>query len=237
MPSESLTDEERNLRLMGEIDKYADWQFDALAPYIKGDVLEIGAGIGTLTQRILSHPGVSSCSVTEINPLNRAALEKNLSSKCRLISGVNLETELPASFKKSFDTVISINVMEHVKDDSSFFRNCSSCLKPGGHIIKLVPAMKSLFGTVDEADRHHRSYGRGDIRRLAEENGLKVVKLNYMNLPGALGWFYHGRILRTKVHAKGDLKLFNMLVPLIKKSESVVSPPFGLSLVLVAVKP
>jgi hypothetical protein len=94
--------------------------------------------------------------------------------------------------------------------------------------------MKSIFGTVDIADLHYRRYGPGDLRALASKNNLRVIKLVYTNLPGMFGWFYHGKILKAKVHPSGDLKLFNLLVPLFKKFESVISPPFGLSLVFVA---
>ncbi len=230
-----VTDEEQNLSLMGEVDKYADWQFEQLRPYLKGDVLEVGAGIGTMTGRILLLPGIVSCSVTEINPNNLAVLKRKFPSACRFMADADLEKTPDPRFMSAFDTVLSVNVMEHVEDDRLFFRNCCKCLRPDGNIIKLVPAKKSLFGTVDEADNHYRRYEPGDLRELANENKLEVSKLSYFNLIGAFGWFYHGKILKTRVHGKGDLKFFNAMVPILKL-EKLVPLPFGLSLLMVARK-
>lgn len=221
---------------MGEIDKYADWQFKQLNPYLKGNVLEIGAGIGTLTQRILSSPYVTSCSVTETNARNRSILEHKFSSTCQFISDINLEKGVASSFISAFDTVLSVNVLEHVFDDKIFFANCCKCLKPGGYIVKLVPAKKFLFGTIDKADNHYRRYEPADLRAMAADNQLKIVKLYYFNFLGAIGWFYHGKILKVSVHEKSDLKLLNSVIPVLKRLERFIPIPFGLSLILVARK-
>ncbi len=135
-----------------------------------------------------------------------------------------------------FDTVISVNVMEHVPDDRPFFKNCCACLKKGGRLLIIVPAMRFLFGTVDEADSHKRRYELGDLRALAGESGIRILSLRYMNLPGAIGWYYHGKIRKIRVHAANDLSLFEHLVPLFRAAESIVPPPFGLSLVFVGEK-
>ncbi len=233
--SERFSEEEINLRLIGEADKYADWQFDVLAPYIGGNVLELGGGIGTITQRILVHPSVTSCTVTEINRKNFEVLRKMFDSRCKLAL-LDIGKCVPASFVNKFDTVVSVNVMEHVRDDHAFFRNCCKCLKKGGKIVTFVPAMNELFGSLDESVFHVRRYEREDLVSLANKNGLDIIRLFHMNFVGALGWFYHGRILRVRVHPKTDLVIYNRLVPLMRKIEEMVPVPFGLSLVLVAEK-
>lgn len=223
------------MRLLWKIDRYAEWQFDVLAPYIGGNVLEIGGGVGAITQRILAHPSVLSCTVTEINPKNFAVLKKRFGKRCRFRRD-DLEKGVPAAFRDKFDTVVSVNVMEHVRNDHAFFRNCCKCLKRGGMLVWLVPAMMALFGTVDEAVSHFRRYERGGLASLAAENSLRVVRLFHMNFLGALGWFYHGKVLRVRVHPKADLALYNLLVPAIRKIESMLPIRFGLSLILVAEK-
>ncbi len=230
-----LTDEEQNLRLVGNMDRYADWQFEVLSPYISGNVLEIGGGIGTMSSKIISHPRVSSFSVTEINPKNLYALRKRLGKRCAFFS-FDISKGVSRRFLAKFDTVISANVMEHVKDDRAFFRNCCKCLKNGGRIVKLVPALRANFGSLDRSDSHYRRYEKQDLSALAAENGLEVLRLFPMNFAGALGWFYHGKVLKKTVHPDGDLALFNRLIPAIKIAEAALGVPFGLNLILVAEK-
>lgn len=233
----SLTSEETNLRMMEQIDNYANWQFDVLKKHITGDVLEIGAGVGTITRRILAKKDVTSCSVTEISKENHKYLMTHFTGKCQYISDINLERELPYGFVGRFDTVFSSNVMEHVRNDKVFFANCVKCLKPKGKIVKLVPAVMTLFGTIDVADNHYRRYDYADLKKLAETNRLNIKQLFYMNLAGAIGWAYHGKFLKRKTHIAGDLKAMDAVSPVLQKIEGVVRPPLGISLILVAEKP
>jgi SAM-dependent methyltransferase len=147
-----------------------------------------------------------------------------------------LEKSIPPRLRGRFDCVVAINVLEHVADDAAFFQNCCACLRRGGRLVLLVPAMRSLFGSIDEADSHIRRYGKADLRRLAAGSGLRILTLRYMNLPGAIGWYYHGKIRRLRVHEAGDLSLFERLVPLFRCAESLIPPPFGLSIVFAAEK-
>jgi SAM-dependent methyltransferase len=229
----SLTDEERNLRLMKPLSKYAAWQFSSIHRFIRGEVLEVGGGIGTISAAVAGMPEVSSLTITETNPNNRSRLSRSL-GKRSAISAEDISVSVPGPFRSGFDTVIAVNVMEHIEDDERFFRNCCACLKPGGRLLVLVPAMRFLFGTLDAADSHKRRYEKNDLLALASDNGLALLRLRYMNLPGALGWYYHGKVLGLRVHRKGDLSVFEFFVPLFRALESIIPPPFGLSLVLAA---
>jgi SAM-dependent methyltransferase len=231
---EQLTVEERNLRSMGDIDKYANWQYALIAPYISGNVLEIGGGVGTFTERIIKHPDICSLTVTETNNNNMLELRKRFGSSIKFLSD-DLESDLPAGFTGAFDTVVSVNVMEHINDDLEFFSNCCKCIKKGGVLIHLVPAKKFLYGTIDGALNHYRRYEPNDLKYMAEQNDLKILKLKYMNMLGALGWFYQGKISRHAVHKKEHLELFNRFVPFVRKLEDACPIPFGLSLVFIAV--
>lgn len=230
-----LTEEELNLRLMKKVDKYADWQYDAIESYLSGNVLEIGGGTGTITQRLVRHPQIKTLTVTETNPNNLRELRKSFKNKISL-SDKNLETAVPAGFKDAFDAVVSVNVLEHSKKDKQLFANCCQCLKKRGRLIHFVPAKKFLFGTLDEAANHHRRYEPNDLKVMAKQNNLKILKLDYMNFFGVLGWLYHGKILKLRVHREGDLALFNKIVPFARKLEEFLPIPFGLSLVFIAEK-
>lgn len=189
-----------------------------------------------MSELVMGHPDVKSYSVTEINKNNIELLKNSKVGLCKIISEANLEKFIPEGFENSFDAVLSVNVFEHVKDDDSIFRNSCKCLKKGGRLILFVPAMHSLFGVVDEADNHYRRYEKSDLLSLAEGNGLSIKRIEYMNIFGALGWFYQGKITKSRVHNNQELSLFNKLVPLLKKTEKILPLPFGLSLIFVGEK-
>ncbi|MCI0503083.1 class I SAM-dependent methyltransferase [Candidatus Micrarchaeota archaeon] len=231
-----LSDEERNLRMMEPLSNYSRWQIDSISRYIGGEVLEAGGGTGTISARLLSLPAITSLAITETNPQNRAALSARLGGRAA-VSPADLEKAAPPDFQGRFDCVVAVNVLEHVASDAAFFQNCCACLRKGGRLVLVVPAMKFLFGTIDEADSHRRRYEPRDLRALASASGLRILALRYMNLPGAFGWYYHGRIRKLRVHAEGDLSVFERLIPLFRAAESILPPPFGLSLIFVAEKP
>jgi SAM-dependent methyltransferase len=232
----ALSDEEQNLRLMKGLDNYSRWQFESISPFLQGDVLEVGGGVGTITNMILKHPGVTSVSVTEINKNNIMSLRDSFSKSLKIISDANLENLVPPDFSGAFDTVLSVNVLEHVKDDQAMFRNCCRCLRKGGRLVLFVPAMHSIYGVVDEAVNHYRRYEKKDLTALAEDNGLALRKMRYMNMAGAIGWFYQGRVVKSRIHKAGELGLFDRVVPALKFVESIIPPPLGLSLVFVGEK-
>jgi SAM-dependent methyltransferase len=133
-----------------------------------------------------------------------------------------------------FDTIVCINVLEHVRDDAGALRRLAAMLAPGGALALLVPAHPALYGAYDRLDGHFRRYTRAGLRRLLEAAGLRVRRLHFLNAPGAVGWWVQYRLLRRAVHGPAQFGAMNRILPWVRALESRLHPPFGLSLVAVA---
>jgi len=136
-----------------------------------------------------------------------------------------------------FDTTILLNVLEHIPDDARALACIHRLLAPGGRLLLLVPAERYLYGTLDRALGHYRRYQPGPLRELVVGNGFEIESFRYMNLPGILGWFLNGRVLRRELLPRPQLALFNVLAPLFERCEAAIPPPRGQSLVAICRKP
>jgi SAM-dependent methyltransferase len=135
-----------------------------------------------------------------------------------------------------FDTIICLNVVEHIEDDVKVMRNFHDILKPGGRAIILVPHDPSNYTAVDKTLGHFRRYTRKELSSKAEQAGFKVRKCWGFNRVGGLGWRVSGKILRKKTLGAGQMTLFEMLMPIVRLMELI---PFHShnSVIVVAERP
>jgi SAM-dependent methyltransferase len=138
----------------------------------------------------------------------------------------------------SLDTVVAVNVLEHVEDDVAFLRDAHRSLVPGGRLLLFVPALAWLYGSLDRTFEHHRRYNRSTLDARLREAGFEVVRLQYSNSLGVLTWFVAGRVVGKATISARDVRLYDRLVvPWLLPIERVVVPPIGQSLIAVAAKP
>jgi 2-polyprenyl-3-methyl-5-hydroxy-6-metoxy-1,4-benzoquinol methylase len=135
----------------------------------------------------------------------------------------------------TFDTVIALNVIEHVQEDGQAIANCKKLLKEGGHLIVLVPAYQLLYNRFDKELGHYRRYSRRQMQRLVSPH-LSILQCRNFNLAGILGWFVSGTILKNKVIPSYQMDVYNALVPLFKILDKAVLHRIGLSVWLVGKK-
>ncbi len=225
-----------DLRQMKSARRYNAWLYAQLAPYIGRYVFEVGAGIGNMTGRMLD----AAKSVT--------AMEPNSGCRCELVNAYGtrpgfaclpsrLEDCLPESVGRKFDTVLCVNVLEHIPDDVRALRIMSSLLHNDGNIVVLAPACPFALGPIDMAVGHFRRYSKKRITDTFREVGLIPQTARYLNFLGLLGWLYNARVTRTVTQHDRQVVLFDRLVPLIAAVERCVHPPIGLSIIAVAGKP
>jgi len=220
---------------LSEVDRYNAWLFAQFRPYIGNRVLDVGCAIGNITQYLLDREFVCAIDVveeftTEIR--KRFADKPNLKVALFDIADPNV-TSLASEV---IDTIVSVNVLEHVQDDSVALDNMNRILVPGGKLLLLVPALQFLYGTMDAADNHYRRYNKRVLMQRVDAAGFTVARMYYMNLVGIAGWILNGKILRTDIVSTSHFSLYNKLVPIIAKLESCIHPPVGLSLVCIATK-
>jgi SAM-dependent methyltransferase len=116
-----------------------------------------------------------------------------------------------------FDTVICLNVVEHLDDDRLAMQNIAAVLNRGGRAIVLVPRSQWLYGSQDEVLGHKRRYSEAMIRDLGSISGLKLAGLTGLNKVSVLPWFINGRILRNKSFSRAQIFVLDLFIPLIRR--------------------
>jgi SAM-dependent methyltransferase len=134
---------------------------------------------------------------------------------------------------QSFDTVVCLNVVEHVQDDVGALRNIHDALVDGGRAIVLVPCGQWLYGSLDEALGHCRRYSKNQLVSVAQQAGFRIEQVLKFNRPGAPAWWLNGRILRRKTFGLGQIRMLNILTPLFRLLDSWLPlPPLSIIAIL-----
>ena len=188
--------------------------FDRLRRWIGRRVLEIGSGIGNLSAFLVDRERLV---LTDTREEYLARLRARFAGRRNVsVARLNLPDDHGALAGQRFDTIICLNVLEHVADDRGSLAQIRAMLAPGGRLVLLVPALPALYGTIDQALGHHRRYTRAAITSKFEGTGFRVAHIEYFNLAGVPGWWLAGRVFRRSMIPAGSLKLYDALVPLFK---------------------
>ena len=221
---------------MADVGAYNDWVYRQIGPYLGERVLEVGCGIGNMSGYYADRP-VLVC--VDLLAESLALVHEKLGHRPNLhtVRGdICHEATIEALLPYRFDTAVMLNVLEHVEDDVRALASIRRLLEPGGRLLLLVPAERYLYGTLDRALGHYRRYEPTDLRALLLATGYEIERLRYMNLPGIVGWFLNGRVLRRRLLPRPQLALFNVLAPLFERLERWIAPPRGQSLVAICRK-
>jgi len=213
--------------------RFNRWMVETVVmPYIGSRVLELGAGIGNLTQHLAR--GRKSYVASDFDEEHLARMRVRFRGRPNLaIRKVDLTA--PEDFQElrgKADTVVCLNVVEHVKDDLLALQNIYSALEPGGRAIILVPQGQSIYGTLDEVLGHFRRYSKKDLTSLMESVGFEVERVFEFNRVTWPGWWWNGRMLRRRTFGRFQLKLFDALVPLWRRLDGYI-PWCGVSVIAV----
>lgn len=202
------------LELLADAPNYNRWMFDRLRPWVGRRVLEIGSGIGNLSAFLLDRERLVLTD-TALDYLER--LRARFAGRPNVgVAHLYLPDDHASLAEERFDTIICLNVLEHVEDDHRSLVVMRRLLEPRGRLVLLVPALSALYGTLDVALGHHRRYGRRDLTTKFAAAGLAMRHLEYFNLAGIPGWWLAGRVLRRRLIPSGSLKLYDALVPLFR---------------------
>ncbi|HXO19416.1 MAG TPA: glycosyltransferase [Thermoanaerobaculia bacterium] len=212
--------------------RFNRWMAEAIAPAIGARVLEIGAGIGNITSWLLPR---DLYVASDINPHYLHYL-RNLSLGKPYLEVDRIDLEDPACFepwRERFDTVVCLNVLEHVRDPLLSLRDMASVLRPGGRLVLYVPQGQHLYSSLDEVLGHRCRYSREMLQAELEASGFAVERFQDFNHFAIPGWFVNGRVLKRRHFSRLQLKIFNVLVPILKRLDPLV-PGRGLGIIAVA---
>jgi SAM-dependent methyltransferase len=225
------------LRRMASVDNYNRWIFRRLAHHVGRRVLEVGCGIGNMTPFFL---GGEHVTCIDVLPESVATVRATFADRPQvevLLADIADPATPGRLAGRAFDTVVCLNVLEHIADDRQALRHMFDLLEGGGKLLLFVPAGAYLFGHLDRALGHYRRYTLGPLRDLLRETGFTVELASYMNVAAIPGWFLASRILRREAPPMGLLRLFNRLTPLFIWGEERLRPGFGQSIICVARRP
>lgn len=226
-----MTNGKTTLESMSQAVWYNLWTLKKFLPHLSGDILEIGCGIGNFTNALTKYGSVWA---VDIEKEYIEQTKKNTKGKANVGFG-DIEKG-KYFFDKKFDTVICLNVLEHIKDDKRALKNLYSLLKKGGKLVLLVPAHQFLYGGIDEAIGHYRRYQKKSLNLMMKSLGFEIINVRSLNFLGALGWWYSSKLRNKSIVEEGKVKIFNIIAPLVLPLENIVEPPFGTSVLIIAQK-
>jgi glycosyltransferase involved in cell wall biosynthesis len=223
------------LERMGKLNRYNDWIWHSIKPYVGDRVLEVGAGVGNMTRVMYGRELIVATDVdTAYLHMLENRFARNPSIKVARLDLGSDETQKFKSFE--FDTVVCLNVLEHIENHEGALQRLYDLLVPGGKLLLFVPADQKLFGTMDTQVGHYRRYSREELQRVIESAGFTSERVWYQNYVGRFGWWLNGRVLKRAHLPAGQSLLFDLAVPILRRIEPKTLSN-GLSLVAVATKP
>ncbi|HTL59599.1 MAG TPA: class I SAM-dependent methyltransferase [Candidatus Limnocylindrales bacterium] len=227
----------QDLEQMARAVNYRRWQFKVIAPYVRGKVLEVGGGIGNFT------PDLAACAESVVSLEPNAFCHRQLVEKTKSLSNVKvynvtaeeLDHKVPTDYLA--DTVVCMNVLEHIQDDVAAVTLFTKRLKAGGNLVLLIPAAPWAFGEIDKRLGHYRRYSKKSASILIRNAGLTISKLRYFNFIGVWGWWWNARFARSTSQSDLQIRIFDgYIVPWLSRLEALVPPWIGQSLLVAARK-
>ncbi|MFB3737369.1 MAG: class I SAM-dependent methyltransferase [Candidatus Velamenicoccus archaeovorus] len=216
---------------MSEAVRYRRYLIELLQPHLGRRILEVGSGLGDLAAEL---DGCEHLTVTDVDARCLELLRQRFADRAD-VDVVALDLREPPPALPDVDTVLAVNVLEHIEDDRGALRRMAGLTRPGGTVVLFVPAFPSLYGPHDRAAGHVRRYVPGTLRSAITEAGLRIEHLRTVNFLGGIAWWLAVRVGGCASPRKGLVELYDRVaVPLVRLMERRWNPPFGQSILCVA---
>jgi SAM-dependent methyltransferase len=230
----------KDLEAMDFAENYHRWILNLFRPYIGKHIVEVGAGTGSFSTLLLE-TNPESLSLVEPSGMYTALTEKL--SKLTETAGVCffksifVEVADQIGQEKKPDTMMYINVLEHIEDDRLELITINRSLAVGGYACIFVPSMPALYSDFDKRLGHYRRYNKKELVEKCEAAGFEIRVARYFDFLGILPWFVKYRLMGSLTMESGAVQLYDRLVvPIIRPLENLVNPPLGKNLLVVAEK-
>jgi SAM-dependent methyltransferase len=230
----------KTLEIFSKARQFNRWLYKSFASYSKGNILEIGSGTGNISKWLLESG--NAVTLSDLREEYCERLQEKFGELATLQDVLQLDLADPEFDRKyphlldQFDTVVGLNVVEHIEDDRMVIRNAMKVLRYNGRLIILLPAFQSLFNSFDKSLGHYRRYRRQQLVKLLEDEGLEMIASKYFNAAGIAGWWFYGALLNRKMIPAYSLRIFDMLVPFFKLLDLALFRKIGLSVIAIAEK-
>ena len=231
----------RDLEAMSFAVNYHRWILSIFAPHLGERVVEVGAGTGSFSELLLER-SLESLSLVEPSTamhqeLCRRMEKLNPSVTLKTYNDVfeNVAEQIRTSVQP--DSIIYVNVLEHIADDVNELKLINQTLAAGGRLLIFVPALSWLHGSMDQQLGHFRRYTRTELEKKCVAAGFKVIASRYFDVMGVLPWWIKYRLLRSKEMEPGAVRFYDRrVVPIVRTMEMSIAPPIGKNVLLIAEK-
>ena len=230
----------KTLCVIKNAENFNRWMYGTIRPYCSGEILEIGSGLCNISQFFLKEG--YQITLSDIRNNYCKELRDKFSAFSNLREIIRLDI-IHSDFEKAYrsyffkyDTVFALNVIEHIKDDDLAISNCYNLLKSNGKLIILVPAYPQLYNKFDKGLQHYRRYTKKSLNKLIIKNKFRIIRSQYFNAAGILGWFVSGKLLKNKTIPECQMNLYDNLVPIFRIIDRLLLNQVGLSVISIAQK-
>jgi SAM-dependent methyltransferase len=230
----------KDLEAMSFAVNYHKWILDEFRPFLGKRVVEVGAGTGSFSELLLQE-SVDSLSLVEPSDMFES-LQANVSqiknkAQVDFYKSIFSEVATEISDKQKPDSIIYVNVLEHIEHDVAELEHIYRTLGKGGRCFIFVPALMSLYGEFDRKIGHFRRYTKQEVEEKCQSAGFKVLKSKYFDFAGIIPWFVKYKVLKSDSLDSGAVTLYDkMAIPFVRGMEKIVNVPLGKNVLLVAEK-
>lgn len=231
----------KNLDKWSNIEAYSRWMFHVYKEYVGKKVFDVGAGMGRMVQFYIEQ--CERVLATDIFQHQVDYMNKNFEDFSNFEAVLlDITKDDISCYAEQYDTVLCINVLEHLEDDELAIRKMKELLCNRGKLVLFVPAFQKLYCQMDANVSHYRRYDRNVLKSLADKCDMKVLYNGYFNVMGIIPYFLKGR---RKMKAgesfsstlnEGNSKLYNIASRIMEPIEKKIPPRWGLSEIIVLQK-
>ena len=230
----------KDLEAMSFAVKYHRWLLDEFRPFIGKHIVEVGAGKGSFSEMLLD---LKPDRLTVIEPSEMFSdLTNNLSantngSEVLFFNNIFENAVSDIVSKERPDTIIYVNVLEHIEDDQRELTLIRDCLAERGRCLIFVPAMPLLLSEFDRDIGHFRRYRKRELEQKVRGAGFNILMSKYFDAAGIMPWFIKYRLLRSRTMGGSAVSMYdNLCVPVARRLEGLITPPIGKNIILAAEK-
>lgn len=231
----------QTLEIISGAHRFNEWMYKTIHPWLKGDILEIGSGIGNISRFVLRD--FDSVYLSDYDAAYISSLKDQFGQlpAARGFYSIDLQhpdfQETYREHQQRYDTVFLLNVIEHLANDQLAAANCAWMLKPGGRLLLLAPSYSWLYCRMDKELGHYRRYTTSTLASVMMATGqFDIAHKTYFNAAGIAGWLVMGKWMGQSALHKSEMTAFNQIVPLARIADTLLFRSIGLSSIVIGTK-
>lgn len=232
VPRSQVEAEYENLTVMTKAKRFNSWTYDLISPFLGKEILEVGSGFGTFTEKMLGEE--RKVLGLDVNSVHMEYARKRCPDAEFVLH--DLASGLGPLAGRQFDTMVSMNVLEHIKDDFMVMQNVVHLLKTGGKAVVLVPAHPIIYDELDRMSGHYRRYTKESAKKLMTEAGLRIAEVKWFNPWSLPILFLKSRVQKADRLTTSSVKAYDLMVPVFRALENFIPPLIGQSILVIGEK-